>query len=203
MSGMVHAVSRRGLGVACAVVATLLMAAPAQADGGDCEGREIERPFLPWLDPGQYFRVPDGGFTDGAAGWQLSGGARVVAENEPWYVHGDEDAAAVRLPRGARAETPPVCVGLLDPTVRFFARNAGGLLGTLRVEVLIQDEGEDVLALPIGVVPGLLADGWAPALPMPVLANLVSPTVAFRFTASGLDSAWVIDDVYVDPYGKG
>jgi hypothetical protein len=33
--------------------------------------------------------------------------------------------------------------------------------------------------------------------------NLIDDEVRFRFRAIGLDSSWVIDDVYVDPYEKG
>ena len=51
---------------------------------------------------------------------------------------------------------------------------------------------------------GLLqGDRWAPAAPQFVVGNLLDGEVRFRFRAIGLASAWVIDDVYVDPYGRG
>jgi hypothetical protein len=165
----------------------------------DCDDQSLERPFLPWADPAHYTLVPDGDLTAGAAGWELDG-AEVVADNEPWYVHGGVTPAALRLSAGDRATTPPMCVSLLHPTLRFFVRDAGGLLGALSVEVV----SSDGLVLPVGAVSGLLqGDEWAPSLPLPVLANLVDDEVAFRFTATGLGSARVIDDVYVDPYKKG
>ena len=47
------------------------------------------------------------------------------------------------------------------------------------------------------------AVGVRPEPVLPVVANLIDDEVAFRFTAVGLGSSWVVDDVYVDPYGKG
>jgi hypothetical protein len=184
------------LGVATAHASDLTDPAPS------CDGRTIEQPFVPWLDHARYFLAPDGDFTAGAEGWELDG-ADVVSDNEPWYVHGQTGPGALRLRSGDSAVSPAVCVGLLDPTMRFFVRNTGGLLGSLRVDVLFEGPA-GIDSLPIGVVLGLTAgDDWAPALPMPILANLLDSAVAFRFTATGLGSSWRIDDVYVDPYGKG
>lgn len=183
------------LPIACTVILTfLLAAAPAYA----CEDQVLEQPFVRWSDPAYYTLVGDGDLTDGGAGWRL-GGADIVVDNEPWYVHGGDTPRALRLRAGDRATTPPLCVSLLHPTMRFFVRNDGGLLGTLTVEVVLRDG----VALPIGVIAGLGGDEWAPSAPLPVLANLIDGEVAFRFTAGGLGGTWTIDDVYVDPYKKG
>jgi hypothetical protein len=91
--------------------------------------------------------------------------------------------------------------------LRLLARNAGDPAGTLRVDVLFEDVTGRERALTIGVVGG--GSQWAPTLPMPIVANLLTllpggdTPVAFRFTPEGTDSAWVIDDVFVDPYCKG
>ena len=190
-------VRTRSLILGCTVMLAFLAAAsPALAD---CEDQVLEQPFARWLDPAHYTLVPDGDLTGGAAGWDLDG-ADVVDDNEPWYVHGGDTPAALRLDSGDSATTPPMCVSILHPTMRFFVRNRGGILGVLGVEVVLGDG----FALPIGVVSGLLqGDEWAPSPPLPVVANLVDDEVAFRFTALGLGSSWVIDDVYVDPYKKG
>ena len=176
------------------------------ATATNCDDQVLEQPFTPWLDPAQYVLAPAGDLSGGAEGWQLSG-AQVVAENEPYYVHGGDEAAALRLDAGDSAITPSMCVGLLHPTLRFFARNAGGLLGSLRVDVLFEDATGAVQTLTIG---RLADDGdWSPSLPAVVGANLLAllpgnrTPLAFRFTATGPGSSWLIDDVYVDPYGKG
>lgn len=189
--------SRRWLLAGLSVILlSLIGAASAQA----CEDRTLERPFVRWLDGASYFLAPDGDFSAGAAGWQLDG-AKVIDDNEPWNVHGSDGAGALRLSSGDSAVSPTLCAGLLDPTMRFFARNDGGLLGSLRVDALYVDRGL-IRALPVGVLLGLLADDWAPTLPMPILSLAAQP-VAFRFTATGIGSRWVIDDLYVDPYRKG
>jgi hypothetical protein len=180
-----------------AVVGLALLAPAAQAGlTASCDGQVLERPFLPWADPARYVLAPDGEFGGGAAGWQ---GGDVVAERSP--LSGD---GALRLGSDGSATSPAMCVTVAHPTLRFLARNAGEQTGTLGVEVLFEDLAGRAQTLPIGVVAG--GGGWAPTLPMPIVANLLAllpgdqTPVAFRFTARGGD--WRIDDVYVDPYCK-
>jgi len=180
-------------------------AGPLVSSAADCRQQTLERPFLRWADPAQYFLAPDGSFADGGAGWTLSG-SHVVSDDRPHTSHGGGAPASLQLELGDSATSPAVCVGVLHPTLRFFARNTGSILGTVRVDVLFEDAGGAVHSLPIGVVAG--AGGWSPSLPMPIVANLLTllpgerTAVAFRYTAQGLGSSWRIDDVYVDPYGK-
>jgi hypothetical protein len=180
----------------------LLIVAPAahaEEESPGCPGDVLERPFAPWGDGMSYTLAPDGDFTGGGAGWALDG-VEILDDNEPWYVHGGDTPAALSLERGDSATTPPICVTPLHPTMRFFARSAGAVLGTLEVEVVL---GGGV-SLPIGVLAGLTqGEEWAPTPVLPIVANLLDDEVRFRFTAIGIGSAWVIDDVYVDPYGKG
>jgi hypothetical protein len=97
-----------------------------------------------------------------------------------------------------------MCVGIGHPVMRFFARRTSGwLLDSLKVEVLFEGAGGQVLSLPIGLV--LAGGSWQPTLPFPVLASLLpllpgeQTPVAFRFTPVG-SGTWQIDDVYVDPW---
>lgn len=190
--------------LASAVAAAPAAAGPVVPDAGACADAPLRPVFAPWLDPANYVLAPDGGFEDGAAGWRLSG-SRVVGENEPWHVRAAGDARALAVE--GSATTPPVCVGIEHPTIRFFARSTGSPLGVLRAEVLVRTTLGLTAALPIGAVTAV-GGGWAPTLPMPVVANLLPllpgerTLVAFRFTAAGLGSAWVMDDLHVDPYSK-
>ncbi len=197
--------------LAAVLCLTVFLAATSRADAGvlvagaeNCDQPPLEQPFLRWADPMQYFLAPDGSFAKRADGWSTTL-AKVTPENQPYSAHADEGLASLRLRDGGSATTPVVCVGVEHPTLRFFARNDGSLLGTLRVDVMFEDATGDVNTLPIGLVSG--GDEWSPTLPMPILANLLAllpgerTPVAFRFTAE--DSAWLIDDVYVDPYSKG
>jgi hypothetical protein len=188
------------------------LAAPAQAgpfgdSAAPCEGRKIEQPFKRWLDPMQYVLAPNGDLERGAVGWKLTGGARVVDGNETFYVGGGGDSHSLFLPAGSSATTRPMCVQLLHPTVRYFAKNRGApALSSLLVEALIENPlTGTVITLPVGVHTG--GSRWHPSLPGLVLADFLSVlgqdgelAVAFRFKPIGLGAKWQIDDVYVDPF---
>jgi hypothetical protein len=47
--------------------------------------------FAPWGDNDNYLLVPGGAFEPGTPTWAMSGGAKVVAGNEPFYVRSAED----------------------------------------------------------------------------------------------------------------
>ena len=199
---------KRAIGALVAAgVVTIAAAAPAQAgvlvaSAQGCKTPATSQVFLRWLDPLRYERAP-GGDAESAAGWTLSGGARVVPGNEPWKVGNRADVSSLQLPRGSQATTGVMCVGIGHPVMRFFARRTSGwLLDALKVEVLFEGAGGKVGSLPIGVV--LAGGSWQPTLPFPVLASLLpllpgeQTPVAFRFTPVG-NANWQIDDVYVDP----
>jgi hypothetical protein len=198
---------------ALATAGLLLALAPSSAHAGivvppagECAPQTTTDAFAPWGDDAPYTRLVDGGFEDGATAWQLRRAA-VVEGNEPWYRHDADDRHALALAGGASAVSPPLCIGLGHPTLRFFARNTGSPLGLLSVEVLAKTSLGLTLPIPIGVV-SRLRSSWAPTHRMLMLANLLTilppgvTEVSFRFRAIGLHSSWVIDDVYVDPYAK-
>ena len=106
---------------------------------GGCPVMTYERPFTSWLDLGNYVLMPNGGLESGNAGWRVSGGATAVAGNESFSVHGTGDVMSLSLPAGSSATTGGLCTGLTSPTLRFFARNSGSLLSTLKVEALYTD----------------------------------------------------------------
>ena len=199
---------KRVLVLATAVAALLVPTAPASAGLMDgCGDRALERPFLRFLDPLAYTLVPGGSFED-SAGWTLTGGARIVDGNEPWKVHSASDSHSLSLPSGSSATSPPVCIHLLDPTVRFFGVNNGSLLSLMRVDVLYNDAGGRQRMLLAGLAPGTGA--WLPTPPYPFLENALqvlsldglTTQVRFRFTPTNIllgSGKWRIDDLYVDP----
>ena len=134
----------------------------------------------------------------------LSGGARVVDGNATQHVGGAGDSRSLLLPAGSAATTPPVCVGLNEPTMRYFARKNSGLLSTMAVSVQVQLQLGVWVTLPIGVD---LGGAWHPSLPSLVVANLLPllppdmTAVRFKF-APLLGGSWQIDDVYVDPRNR-
>ena len=166
-----------------------------------CADPVLSQPFKAWLDSRTTSRSTRD-FESGADGWTLTGGAKVVDGNAAQHVGGAADASSLLLPAGSSATSPPVCVGLDEPTLRYFARKNSGLLSTLTVSVQVQ-----LAARPVGDA----ADRRRPrrragtrSLPSLVIANLLPllppdmTAVRFKF-APMLGGAWQIDDVYVDP----
>ncbi len=195
-----------GTATIAAVALGVLASAQAALPSSSCGPRELSQPFLPWLDPAQYFLMP-GGDLESNAGWTLAGGAAIVSGNEPYYVHESTDTRSLLIPAGAWARTTSTCVDFDEPTLRFFVRNTGSLLSTLVVEARIRTTVLGVTTqttLPLGVVPGTTRS-WQPALPIvfELSANQLlggTSTVDFRFSSTGGGGQWQVDDVYVDPF---
>lgn len=198
------------LSAAVSIGALMLTVAPAHAGllvekAGSCPDRATSRPFTPWLDYATYVVAP-GGQAESADEWSLDG-ASIVAGNEPWNVVDAADRSSLKLPAGSRARTDAMCVGLDHPTLRFFSRSTGtGLLSSLSVDVLVEDQLGLITALPVALV--LPHSSWSPGFAhliagslLPLLPGSRTP-VAFRFRPNG-PGTWYVDDVLVDPYKKG
>jgi hypothetical protein len=178
----------------------LLMLTPAAgASAGPCPTGPVAQRFMPWGDPGWYASVPGGGFEQGTAAWRLAGGAAVVEGNEPFQIGTATDHRSLQLPHGATGTSPFICVGVDHPTLRLLVRNGGAPTARLTVSAVVSG-----LAHPLPLAT-LVARDWAPTAPIPVALNVLAAalpqSVAFRFDAP--DGRWAIDDVYIDPYGKG
>ncbi len=186
-------------------------ASPAQAGDGSLLGcgHEPVHPFLQWLDPLPYTLLPGGDFESGAAGWKLSGGARVVDGNEPFAITGKSDSHSLLLPQGSSATSPTMCMGLLLPVVRYVS-TGGNLLSFMRVEAVYKDPRGRERSIDL-LPPGLPSKSWAPSLPALQLMGLLNvltldgltSDIALRFTPTGTifgSGTWRVDDIYVDPW---
>jgi hypothetical protein len=200
--------SRSVLLATVAAAAALAIGAPAANAGllvesaSNCPTPVTSKAFAPWGDSADYQLSPGGSFEAGQPSWRLSGGASIVAGNEPWMVNGAGDARSLRLPPGATATSPVMCVGLEHPTLRLFAKNNRALLSTMTVEVIFETSLGLRASAPVGV---LLPSGrWKPSPRFLVVANLLpllpgeKTPVQFRVRSVGLGTWWV-DDFYVDP----
>ena len=191
-----------------ALVGTAALAAGAPAANAgllvasapDCSPKPASKPFAPWGDTSDYNLAPGGSFESNKGSWQLSG-ASVVDGNEPWKVSGP-GTKSLKLPPGASATSPVICVGLEHPTLRFFTRNSQPLLSTLAVEVTFETSLGVEATLPVGVI---LPNGqWKPGPQLLVVANLLPllpgehTPVQFTVRSVGIGTWWV-DDFYVDP----
>jgi hypothetical protein len=165
---------------------------PLTTGANPCQGQVFSQPFLPWKDASSYFPVANGNFENGAVGWDLYDGAKIVSGGNPYLV-GNK---ALDLPAGSEADAPATCVNLLSPTLRLFASGSGS------VEISVVSMGK---TFGVGTI---YANGtWAPTASYLFVTNLLailSPTGAssatFVFTAWSGDVK--IDDVYVDPYRR-
>jgi hypothetical protein len=156
----------------------LLFAAPAAQA---CIDQPLSKPFTPWLDYAPYQAAPEEWALDGAA---------FAPGGQPW----GGGSTSISIPAGASAVTDPVCITLVHPTLRFFAR---GTLGTLAVSVIALD---GALEVPVGVVLGTGA--WSPSPVLPIVLNLLGEQdVRLKFTS--VLGSFRIDDVWIDPYSKG
>lgn len=186
-------------------------ASPVRASDGSLLGCGYEpvHPFLQWLDPLPYTLLPGGDFESGAAGWKLTGGARVVDGNEHFFVTKRSDSHSLLLPPGSSATSPTMCMGLVLPIVRYFS-SGGAALSYLRVEAVYTDGSGRQRSLDL-LPGGLPTRSWAPsspALQLPGLLNALTlngltSEIALRFTPRGTllgSGTWRLDDVYVDPW---
>jgi hypothetical protein len=193
--------------LAAATVGSAALAAPASAgvltkSATDCDAPVTSQPFARFGDNAYYKLVPGGSFEKGTAGWTLSGGAKIVSGNEPYRVRSASDTHSLYLPAGSSAVSPTVCVGIGEPTLRYFTQRNSGLLSTLAVSVRVETSLGLVAEVPLAPD---LGGGWHASLPTPVIANLLpllpgdKTPVQFRFTPL-LFGNWQLDDVYVDPW---
>src|SRR4051812_20788012 len=88
---------RARIALAAAVTGAALFAAvPSTASAGilvasapNCDNGANSQPFAQWGDENHYFLAPGGSFEGNLGGWNL-GGARAVADQEPWQVAEDD-----------------------------------------------------------------------------------------------------------------
>jgi hypothetical protein len=199
--------------IAGAVCAVAAVAAPAANAGllvnsaQSCDTQQYSQPFSRWGDSATYTPVPGGGFEPDQSSWTLSGGAKIIAGNEPFKVGSTADSRSLYMPQGGVATSPAMCVGLQEPTIRWFQKQSNsllGLTGVMAVTVLTETSLGVVVETPVGV--GLLGTSWSPSLTGVILTNLLpllpgnKTAVAFRFRA--ITGSWNVDDVYVDPYQR-
>jgi hypothetical protein len=163
-----------------------------------CE-TQITQPFAPWGDKANYVSIPGGSFEQGSAPWKLSGAAKVVRGNEPYYVRSRTDSYSLELPPGSSATTPPMCFAFGDWKLRFFAVGAPG---KLRVKVNVKS----ALGLLSGLDAGTMSTGsaWQPSPEMQLLLTnltglLAIDSISLQFLPMGT-STLRIDDGYLDPW---
>jgi hypothetical protein len=106
------------------------------ASAESCTDPDVAPVLSAFKDDALYAPAPGGSFEDGAAGWQLEGGAAVAPAADGLAILGTS-AGALRLPVGAAATSPTFCVDERYPQFRFsYAQESADVDATVRVEVL-------------------------------------------------------------------
>jgi hypothetical protein len=204
-------VARRGSWIlwGVAIIAAITISSTAKAGLGAQTGTASycdptsSKAFSRWGDLSNYARLYNNGFESGSTAWILSGGAKVVSGNEPFYITGNtHDSHSLLLPAGSSAYSGTVCFKLGDWHMRFMMRRNSSA-GSLRVQVVVPGLLGLLTVLDAGTVTG--SGSWAPSPRMALLLsnvlNLVGTrAVAFRFTPQGAGTSYQIDDAYLDPW---
>jgi hypothetical protein len=182
--------------------------APANAALGVACPSPTSQAFAPWKDYAAYSYAPNGGFESGSSGWSLSGSAKVVLGNSPFYTHGKGERYSLSLPAGSSATSPPMCISLFSSKMRFFAVNPGSSSSRLKVQVIYRGGVGGILSLitkTLGLSDfGYITAGgtWQPSPAIGMLSGtlpLLTTSVQFKFMPADSSGKWVIDDVYLDP----
>lgn len=175
---------------------------PLTSTSPSCAAQAPVQPFLRWNDGADYTLVPGGTFEDRAPGWTLENNARVVTTSTRDLGGG---ARALSIPKGSKVTTRAVCITEFHPTIRFFAQASGTTATRLFIEVLYEDLGGSVNAMPIAYLKP--SGSWQPTEIIPIHVNLraavarsKNASVAFRLSAEEGEGTWLVDGFYVDPY---
>jgi hypothetical protein len=166
--------------------------------------RATSQPFLGWNDAHYYFLAPGGSMESDltSAGWSLSGQAGLVPGSESFDVTGTADSMSLALPSGSAAQTPPICVTIHDPELRFFALNTGRRDAVLGVKAMFVGNDGKVHSRDLGDVHA--GSSWTLTAPLKFRDSIQpgpdgSGQVAFVFSPKDSKGSWRIDDLYVDP----
>jgi hypothetical protein len=169
---------------------------PSTVDTSSCATPLLTQPFAAFGDDGWYTLMPgETAYGFDGAGWQLSGGARIVTTTLPDGTVGQ----VLDLPSGSKAVSPLMCVTSAYPTARTMVRDVRGSEG---VFFYVSYEGTNTWTSPrdtgqvhgqqtawtlsnsVNVQPSN-APGWQP--------------VQFTLEPGGNSSEFQIYDFYVDP----
>jgi len=185
--------------------AAAVFVVPAAAQAA-CSATPTTKAFQALGDSANYSLAPSGAFEAGSGGWSLSG-ASVIAGNESYKVHGSGDAKSLAVAATGTAVSPVVCVDITRPTFRFFAKRTSGTWGNLAVKLRWKDSSGHMNDTVVGTI--ATGTSWEASPPMSLSSVLPlwnldqTASVQLVFDPENYGGSWAIDDVYVDPYGRG
>jgi hypothetical protein len=193
----------------CTLLALILAAAPAATAQASeppaaCPGVETFRPFSPWGDERDYAAIPGGSFDDDVA-WSGSGTASVVAADNPFQL-GSAGTRAALLNSGDSFTSPSICIDRSYPLLRFVARAVAGP-ARLGVAITWVDARGNARQTMLDGHDAKRYQSWGVSRAVRLRDALPRREeirdVHVRFFVDGKAGAWLIDDVFIDPYKRG
>jgi hypothetical protein len=183
--------------------AVFIVPAAAQAA---CPATPTTKAFQAFGDSANYSLAPAGAFEAGSGQWSLSG-ASVVPGSESFAVHSPGDSKSMAVAATGTAVSPVICVDVTRPSFRFFAKRTSGSWGNLAVKLRWRTTNGSINETTVGTLGGGLS--WQPSASMSLSSVLPlwnadqTASVQLMFDPENYGGNWAIDDVYVDPYGRG
>ena len=170
---------------------------------GACNYPNAEQVFSDYGDYAYYELAPDGGLEGGGTGWEFSGGAVLVTGDETGTFNDSADQVELSIPYGATAISPRFCVDQTTPHFRLMTINSGKKDAKLKVKVLYEyvkdgkletkDKGYEIRS----------AKTWGPSDPIELKTDREQERIArIAFTPKEKEGAWLIDDLYIDPFSR-
>ena len=198
---MFASTSRRlGCATGCLLALLGLSSTPAlaveayTATKATCTGQTFSQPFAAYGDTNYYTLASGGEFASPTTGWELSGGAKLVATTRPDKTTG----GALDMPSGAKAVSPAICVTLAYHKARLWVRNVKGAAGVL-VAVSYPGVASQNVALLQGTGTSWTLPNAFDVLPGTSGSFEEASQVRFVFKAGGSGGDFQIYDLYVDP----
>jgi hypothetical protein len=194
-----------------AMLGTLALAVPmlgidaSVASAAACPPPPVSsQAFSSFGDGQSYVLANDGTFDPIAHGsqsspWTLSGGASIVADNDPWNLGHGATGSALSLPAGSSATSGCTTAPMITSIVRFFVKNTGDPNGQLHVQILVNGGKNGTLD------GGIISAGssWAATSSIVLFwANPLKGAVQLQIvlTPIGADASFEVDDVFIDPF---
>lgn len=189
--------------VCAAAIAAASLGAPAIASSCTLPDSAESQPFLGIGDPSSYVLAHGGAFADGATGWTLDD---ATVGSDAVSVPGVDfrGTRSLQIAAGGTAISPPICVDVREPTIRFLERSGASGSAAMTVNVVW-----GLLGIPLPVPVGALASSpnWSasPIYPLAAAAptTLIGQRVPARIVFHSVTGPVRLDGVFVDPYSRG
>ena len=185
------------------VTALLAFLIPGQASAAlptqpsSCPTPAVSQPFLSWGDSALYTPAPGvtpDSFT--AAGWTLTGGARVVSTT----LADGHTGLVLDLPPGSSATSPTVCVDSTEPTASMITQAVGTGAFANAATFYVTPVGSSLLT---GGQPVGAGTQWSESRPANVFRGVGSENATLTLVSNEKTGDVQVYNLFIDPHMRG